>query len=69
MAKRERWQGIPTQLSLERFWEFVLPHLSVGSLGPDTKVSPHALFNYISKQPHLGCQWKELPIEKDANRC
>jgi hypothetical protein len=28
MAKNERWQGIPTELSLQRFQEFVLPHLS-----------------------------------------
>jgi transposase len=67
MAKGERWQGIPTELSLERFREFVLPHLSAGSRGPDTKLSPHALFNYILKQLYLGCQWKELPIEKDVN--
>jgi hypothetical protein len=33
MAKRERWQCIPTELNLERFREFVLPHLSVGSRG------------------------------------
>ena len=25
----------------------------------------HALFNYILKLLYLGCQWKELPIEKD----
>jgi hypothetical protein len=49
MAKRERWQGIPTKLSLERFREFVLPLLSVGSRGPDAKLSPYALFNYILK--------------------
>jgi hypothetical protein len=67
VAKRERRQSIPTELSLERFQEFVLPHLSVGSRGPDTKLSPHALFNYILKQLYLGCQWKELPIEKDVN--
>jgi hypothetical protein len=38
MAKRERWQGIPTELNLQRFQEFVLPHLSVGSRRPDTKL-------------------------------
>src|ERR1700676_682508 len=47
MVKREHWLRIPTELSLQRFQEFVLPHLSVGSRGPDTKLSPHALFNYI----------------------
>src|SRR6202051_987467 len=67
MAKREHWREIPTELSLERFREFVLPHLSLGSRGPDPKLSPHTLFNYILKQLYLGCQWKELPIEKDAN--
>jgi hypothetical protein len=67
MAKRERWQGIPTELSLERFREFVLPYLSAGSRGSDTKLSPHALFSYMLKQQYLGCQCKELPIEKDVN--
>jgi hypothetical protein len=34
MAKCKRWREIPTELSLERFRKFVLPHLSVGSRGP-----------------------------------
>ena len=33
--------------------------------GPD--IIPSALFNYILKLLCLGCQWKELPIERDAN--
>jgi hypothetical protein len=65
MAKSEQWQGIPTALSFERFQQFVLPHLSVGSRGPAPKLSLHALFNYILKLLYMGCQWKELPIEKD----
>ena len=65
MAKRKRSQGILTELSLERFREFVLPHLSAGSRGPAPKLSLHTLFNYILKLLYLGCQWKELPIEKD----
>ena len=65
MAKRKRWLEIPTELSLERFREFVLPHLTVGSRGPSPKLSLHALFNYILKPLYLGCQWKELPIERD----
>jgi transposase len=67
MEKRKCWQEIPTKLSLERFREFVLPHLTVGSRGPAPKLSFHALFNYILKLLYLGCQWKELPIEKDQN--
>ena len=66
MAKPACWREIPTELSLERFEEFILPHLTVGSRGPAPKLSLHALFNYILKLLYLGCQWKELPIEKDA---
>ena len=66
MAKGACWREIPTELSLERFEEFILPHLTVGRRGPAPKLSLHALFNYILKLLYLGCQWKELPIEKDA---
>src|ERR1700694_2754912 len=65
MAKSVQSRGIPTELSLEQFRQFVLPHLSVGSRGPALKLSLHALFNYILKLLYMGCQWKELPIEKD----
>src|SRR5271165_4263534 len=34
MAKRACWREIPTELSLERFEEFILPHLTVGRRGP-----------------------------------
>src|SRR5271168_426123 len=67
MAKNEQWQGIPTELSLERFRQFVLPHLSVGSRGPAPKLSLHTLFCYILKLLYIGCQWKELPIERDPD--
>src|SRR5271170_2553839 len=66
MATSVQSRGIPTELSLEQFGQFVLPHLTVGSRGPAPKLSLHALFNYILKLLYLGCQWKELPIEKDA---
>ena len=66
MAKRACWREIPTELSLERFEEFILPHLTVGRRGPAPKLSLHALFNYILKLLYPGCQWKELPIGKDA---
>jgi hypothetical protein len=66
MARSMQSRGIPTELSLEHFRQFVLPHLTVGRLGPAPKLSLHALFNYILKLLYLGCQWKELPIAKDA---
>ena len=65
MTKSQQWQWIPTKLSFEQFQQFVLPHLSVGSRGPAPKLPLHAVFNYILQSLYLGCQWKELPIEKD----
>ena len=67
MAQSQQWQGIPTHLTLEQFEEFVLPHLHIGSRGPQPKLSLHTIFNYILKLLYLGCQWKELPIEKNQD--
>src|SRR5215469_8808734 len=67
MARSEQSWGIPTELSLRQFRQFVLPHLTVGRRGPAPKLSLHTLFNYILKVLYLGCQWKELPIAKDAD--
>lgn len=65
MAKSKSWQAIPTNLTLEQFEEFVLPHLKRGTRGPKPKLPLHRIFNYILKLLYLGCQWKALPIEKD----
>jgi DNA-binding PadR family transcriptional regulator len=56
----------PTRLGHAEFEQFVLPHLSVGSRGPASKLGFHKIFNYILQQLYLGCQWKELSIEKDG---
>src|SRR3984893_7243891 len=65
MSRSPQWQWIPTHLSLAQFKHFVLPHLTVGSRGPAPKLTLHSVFNYILRALYLGCQWKELPIEKD----
>src|SRR5664279_5483627 len=65
MAETQCWKEIPTQLALAAFEQFVLPHLSVGSRGPAPKLSLFKIFNYILQQLYMGCQWKELPIERD----
>jgi len=65
MAKRQPRQGVPTNLSVAQFEQFVLPHLSNGGRGPATKLGWHTIFNYILRLLYLGCQWKELPIAKD----
>jgi transposase len=66
MAKSVHSWSISTELNLEQFRQFVSPHLTVGRRGPAPKLSLHAMFNYILKLLYLGCQWKELPIAKDA---
>ncbi|TCG03792.1 transposase [Paraburkholderia steynii] len=60
------WQVIPTKLSLEQFEQFVLPHLSRGRRGPPPTLALHKIFNYILQVLYMGCQWKMLPIERNA---
>ena len=83
MSQHQSWKWIPTHLTIEQFEQFVLPHLSVGSRGPQPKLSLHVIFNYILKSRegrgqrpslidflkllYLGCQWKELPIATDKD--
>jgi transposase len=43
-----------------------LPHLSIGSRGPAPKLGLFKIFNYILRLLYLGCQWKQLPIDKDG---
>lgn len=62
MAQCQQW--ISTHLPLTQFTQFVLPHLITEFRGPAPKLSFHAIFNYILRLLYMGCQWKELPIEK-----
>lgn len=63
MAQSQSRRVIPTHLNLEQFQEFVLPHLHIGSRGPQPKLSLHAVFNYILKLLYLGCQWNDTTIK------
>ena len=58
---------IPTRLREKEFNEFILPHLSVGARGPKMSIPASRVFNYILKLLYTGCQWKELPIDRDQN--
>jgi hypothetical protein len=49
MAKRQPRQGIPTNLSVAQFEQFVLPHLSKGRRGPATKLGWHTIWFCCSK--------------------
>ena len=60
------WQAIPTKLSEAQFGEFVLPHLSRGRRGPAPTLSLHKIFSYILQILYMVCQWKMLPIERNA---
>ena len=66
MARKKQYNAIPVALSEKEFNEFILPHLKRGSRGPNKKISFYKLLNYILKLMHTGCQWKNIPIEKDA---
>jgi transposase len=66
MAANRRRLAIPTQLGVGLFEQFVLPYLSIGSRGPAPKLSLLKIFNYILRLLYLGCQWKQLPIDKDG---
>jgi hypothetical protein len=68
MAESQRWQTIPTELSLTQFEQFVLPHLSTGRRGPVSTLGLHKIFNYILQLLYMGCQWKALPVEKECRR-
>jgi transposase len=67
MNKIQQYNKIPVALSENEFNEFVLPHLQKGKRGPDKKISFFKLFNYILKLMHTGCQWQQLPIDKDSS--
>ena len=53
-------------MSVAQFEQFVLPHLSRGRRGPTPTLALHKIFNYILQLLYMGCQWKMLPIEKNA---
>lgn len=65
MAKSKAYKRIPTQMCNYEFNEFVLPCLTRGKRGPSSKITYFKIFNYILKLVHTGCQWAELPIDKD----
>ncbi len=54
-------------MSVPQFEQLVLPHLKPGGRGPAPKLSLYTIFNYILRLLYIGCQWKELPIEKNED--
>ena len=65
MASSQQWQSIPTdRLSFEQFQQFVLPHFTAAA-EVRRQTDLFKVFNYILRLLYIGCQWKELPIERD----
>ena len=61
------------KLPPKRFWPRPDPATSFSSLTlGETRPAPAVLallFHYVPEIAVLGCQWKELPIEKDDKGC
>lgn len=55
------YNKLPTKVTRRAFNTHINPHLSVGTRGPNTKVSRYKLFNYILYILHTGIQWEQLP--------
>lgn len=64
---KPRYNWIPTELSLADFNEFIFPHITIGRRGPKPKISYFKMFNYFLYLMHTGCQWYQLPIDKDQS--
>ena len=67
MSQNKPYKKIPVQMQECEFNEFVLPYLTRGKSGPRNKITYYKIFNYILKLIHMGCQWENLPIDKDAS--
>ena len=60
--KKKLFNELPVKVSQKHFNQYILPHLSKGFRGPDTKILYYKIFNYILYVLHTGCQWNKLPI-------
>jgi len=56
---------LPTKVGQKDFNKYILPHLTKGTRGPDTKISKYKIFNYILYVLHTGIQWDELKPYKN----
>lgn len=59
---------IPVSVTEEQFNDHIRPHLSVAKRGYASKIRLHKIFNYILYRLHTGCQWEQLPIERNAQQ-
>ncbi len=58
---------IPTSVTEDQFRTHLLPFLSTAKRGFVSSIPLYKIFNYMLYRLHTGCQWAELPIERDAD--
>jgi transposase len=59
---------IPVSLTEEQFEVYIRPSLSTAKRGYVCRIPLYKVFNYILYRLHTGCQWEELPIDKQVNQ-
>lgn len=59
------YNKLPKRVTRKEFNRHIKPYLSVGSRGPETKISSYKIFNHILKVLHTGMQWYNLTTGRD----
>ena len=62
---KRTYNQLPTKVSRAEFNRYILPHLRFPIKGPDPKLSPYKIFNYILYVLHTGIQWDQLKTYKN----
>ena len=57
---------IPTKVTEQQLHAHIEPHVSQAQRGYVSKQPLWKIFNYVLYKLHTGCQWEELPIERDT---
>jgi transposase len=58
---------IPTRITEKQFDEHIRPYISVAKRGYECQIPLYKVFNYILYRMYTGCQWEQLPIERDPD--
>ena len=66
-AKHAATTPIPVPLSAAEVHEFILPHLSRPTRGPQCTLGSHGVFHLIWRVLYTGMPWKCWPVPKDTH--
>jgi len=56
---------IPISVTEEQFKVHIRPYLSTAKRGYECKIPLYKVFNYMLYRLHTGCQWDQVPIERE----